>query len=313
MVPQRDGRCLPYKQAYIDIVAQRYPEIRDIEIPDTVSDTITLSTMHGCPPDEIEAIVLYLLEDRGIHTSVKCNPTLLGADRVRKIINEELGFTDIPVPDLAFGHDLRYIDAVPMFHNLRRVARTKDLVFGLKLTNTLEVENHRPLFDRDETMYMSGRSLHPVTTNLALRLSEEFKGDLLLSFAGGADAFNVADLLRSGMATITVCSDLLKTGGYLRMPQYIEELNTALDAAAATDLTDFIAKTAVAQANMDEFAPLLAYSALTESGVAVDADEAAVAGRSPPVGGQRRSPHATIEAWAIEQGTTRNRPQPCSI
>jgi NADPH-dependent glutamate synthase beta subunit-like oxidoreductase len=291
-----------YKQAYVDIVARRYPEIRDIAIPDTVSDTITLSTMHGCPPDEIEAIVLYLLEDRGIHTSVKCNPTLLGADRVRKIINRDLGFTDIPVPDEAFGHDLRYVDAVPMFHNLRRVARAKDLTFGLKLSNTLEVENHRPLFDRDETMYMSGRSLHPVTTNLALRLSEEFKGDLLLSFAGGADAFNVADLLRSGMATITVCSDLLKTGGYLRMPQYIEELNKALDAAEAKDLPDFIARTAVAQPNMDEFAPLLAYSALTESGVAVDSDQAALLGERLHFEDGGRSPFATTAAWAAEHG-----------
>ena len=102
-----------YKQQYIDIVARRYPEVADITIPDTVSDTITLSTMHGCPPDEIEQIVLYLLNERKIHTSVKCNPTLLGADRVRGIINDDLGFTDIPVPDEAFGHDLKYVDAVP--------------------------------------------------------------------------------------------------------------------------------------------------------------------------------------------------------
>ena len=289
-----------YKPAYVDIVAERYPEIRDIAIPDTVSDTITLSTMHGCPPDEIEAIVLYLLEERRIHTSVKCNPTLLGADRVRQIINRELGFSDIPVPDEAFGHDLRYVDAVPMFHNLRRVARARDLTFGLKLSNTLEVENHRPVFDRDETMYMSGRSLHPVTTNLALRLAEEFKGDLLLSFAGGADAFNVSDLLRSGLATITVCSDLLKTGGYLRLPQYIEELNKALDGAGATDLPDFIARTAVTQSNMDEFGPLLAYSALTESGVAIDAEQATALGERLRNNG--RSPRDTAAVWAAEQG-----------
>ncbi len=43
-----------YLPAYIDIVARRYPEVRDIEIPAQISDTITLSTMHGCPPDEIE-------------------------------------------------------------------------------------------------------------------------------------------------------------------------------------------------------------------------------------------------------------------
>ena len=101
--------------------------MRDVEIPACVSDTITLSTMHGCPPDEIEQISLYLLEERQLHTSVKCNPTLLGPDRVRGIINDDLGFADVPVPDEAFGHDLKYVDAVPMFHNLRRVAAAEGL------------------------------------------------------------------------------------------------------------------------------------------------------------------------------------------
>ncbi len=290
-----------YKQVYVDIVADRYPEIRDIEIPDTVSDTITLSTMHGCPPEEIEAIVLYLLEERGIHTSVKCNPTLLGADRVRGIVNDDLGFTDIPVPDEAFGHDLEYVDAVPMFHNLRRVARAQGVTFGLKLTNTLEVENHRPLFDRDEMMYMSGRSLHAVTTNLALRISEEFKGDLLLSFAGGADAFNVADLMRSGMTSITVCSDLLKTGGYLRMPQYIEELNRAMDAVGAESLDEFIARSAVLQDTMSEFASMLTYAALTESGLVLDGDQAA--SLADRIGARNGQPVLdAVRSWAAEHG-----------
>jgi NADPH-dependent glutamate synthase beta subunit-like oxidoreductase len=291
-----------YKQAYVDIVAEHYPEIGDLDIPDTVSDTITLSTMHGCPPDEIEAIVLYLLNERKIHTSVKCNPTLLGAERVRKIVNDDLGYTDIPVPDEAFGHDLMYVDAVPMFHNLRRVARANDLVFGLKLTNTLEVENHRPVFDRDDMMYLSGRALHAVTTNLALRLSEEFKGDLLISFAGGADAFNVADLLRSGMKTITVCSDLLKTGGYLRLPQYIEQLNKAMDEAGADSLTDFIANTAVIQENMTDFVPLLSYAALTESGLDVSAGEAASLSEALRYSTDGASPLDVIAMWAVEHG-----------
>jgi putative selenate reductase len=228
-----------YIEPFIDIVAERYPEIRDIDIPSQISNTMTLSTMHGCPPEEIEQISAYLLADRGLNTSVKCNPTLLGAEQVRGIINDELGFTDVVIPDEAFGHDLKYVDAIPMFHNLKSIAADKGLTFGLKLSNTLEVENHRMEFPDDDMMYMSGRALHAVTSNLALKLSEEFDGDMLLSFAGGADAFNVSDLLRSGMTTITVCSDLLKTGGYLRLPQYIEELNLHLDKASASSLADF--------------------------------------------------------------------------
>jgi len=40
------------KQAMIDEIRDLYPAIDDIEIPDKISDNITLSTMHGCPPDE---------------------------------------------------------------------------------------------------------------------------------------------------------------------------------------------------------------------------------------------------------------------
>ncbi|MFW2338763.1 MAG: NAD(P)-binding protein, partial [Acidimicrobiia bacterium] len=291
-----------YLPAFVDIVAARYPAIRNIEIPAEISNTITLSTMHGCPPDEIERITEYLLDERKLHTSVKCNPTLLGADRVRGIVNEDLGFDDVPVPDEAFGHDLRYDDAVPMFHNLRRVAASNGLTFGLKLSNTLEVNNWRTVFDGDDMMYLSGRPLHAVTTNLASRISEDFRGDLLLSFAGGADAFNVADLLKSGMKTVTVCSDLLKSGGYLRMVQYLEHLEKAMDDVGAVDLPDFIARAAVRDANFDEFAPLLRYSSLTDTGLDLDLDTClglADALRSESVD---RSVTEVINAWASEAG-----------
>jgi len=233
-----------YLPGYIDIVAEHYPEIRDIEVPSRLSDSITLSTMHGCPPDEIERICTYLLEDRHLNTSVKLNPTLLGADPVREIVNIDLGFDDIPIPDEAFGHDLMYVDAVPMLHNLHRLAGEVGVTFGVKLTNTLEVNNWRDSFADDDMMYLSGRSLFPVTVNLASKIREDFGDKLLMSFAGGADCFNVADLLRSGMASVTVCSDLLKTGGYLRMLQYTENLTTEMGNVGASDLRDYTIKTA---------------------------------------------------------------------
>ena len=178
--------------AYVDVVARRFPAVREVAIPARISDSVTLSTMHGCPPDEIERISQYLIEERGLHTTVKCNPTLLGAERVRGIVNEELGYRDVPIPDEAFGHDLRWEDAVPMFERLRAAAAGRGVAFGLKLSNTLEVRNWRGVFDRDPTMYLSGRALHAVTVNLAARIGDAFEGSMPLSFAGGADAFNAA-------------------------------------------------------------------------------------------------------------------------
>ena len=56
--------CSAEKQAMIDEIRDLYPAVDDIEIPDRISDNITLSTMHGCPPDEIEKIGKYLLEKK---------------------------------------------------------------------------------------------------------------------------------------------------------------------------------------------------------------------------------------------------------
>ena len=236
---QQMSDCSAYKQPLLDEVARFYPAIRQIQIPDRISDNVTLSTMHGCPPAEIERICAYLLQDKGLHTYVKCNPTLLGPERVREILNENLGFHDVVVPDSAFAHDLKYEAAVPMLHSLKRLAKELDLHFGVKLSNTLEVENFRRVFDSSEKMmYLSGRPLHAITVNLARELMEEFEGELPMSFSAGADCFNSVDLLAGGMQTITVCSDLLKTGGYMRLLQYID-LTRAFFQEEGVSLADF--------------------------------------------------------------------------
>jgi putative selenate reductase len=234
-----------YKPALIDQVARVYPEVRDLHIPNCLSDNVTLSTMHGCPPDEIESISTYLLRERRLHTLVKCNPTLLGPERVREILNDDLQYTDVVVPDEAFEHDLKYPDAVKMLSNLQTVAKECGLVFGVKLSNTLEVENSRSVFDQAEKMmYLSGRPLHAITVNLAHELAEEFDGDLSMSFSAGANCFNAPHLLAAGMQTITVCSDLLKTGGYLRLLQYLETVDDAFKKTGSSSIDAFILKSA---------------------------------------------------------------------
>jgi putative selenate reductase len=256
------GDAAAYLGGYVDVVARHFPAVREVEIPDRLSDNVTLSTMHGCPPGEIERIATYLLEDRGLHTAVKCNPTLLGAERVRGILHGDLGYRDVVVPDSAFGHDLRWEDAAPMFRRLREAAAGRDRHFGLKLSNTLEVENWRTVFPNDPMMYLSGRPLHALTANLALLLAEEYAGGMPLSFAGGADCFNTPRLLACGLHPVTVCSDLLRSGGYLRLLQYLEVAGAALEEAGAADLDDFARRTAgLADTAGAQLANLRAYAA----------------------------------------------------
>jgi putative selenate reductase len=233
-----------YLPGHVEVVARHFPEVGEVPIPADLSDNVTLSTMHGCPPGEIERIAGYLLTERGLHTAVKCNPTLLGPEKVRGIINGDLGYGDVVVPDAAFGHDLKWEDAAPMFRRLQEAAAARGLHFGLKLSNTLEVENWRTVFPGDSMMYLSGRPLHALTANLALLLAEEFRGGMPLSFAGGADCFNAPELLACGLRPVTVCSDLLKSGGYLRLLQYLEEAEAAMATVGAADLDDFARRVA---------------------------------------------------------------------
>ena len=226
---------------YIAVVGDFYPEIQTINIPSCLSNNITLSTMHGCPPEEIGKIAAYLIEERGYNTNIKLNPTLLGDAELRDILNSKLGYKDITVPDIAFGHDLKYKDAVPMLKMLQVKADNKGVTFGVKLSNTLEVENSRNVFKESEKMmYMSGRPLHAITVNLAEKLSEEFDGKLLMSFAGGADCFNVAELIKCGMKTITVSSDILRPGSYTRILQYIKNLRNSMQDCNSSSIDEYI-------------------------------------------------------------------------
>ncbi len=225
----------------MEIVAASYPELAEVEVPSRVTNSVTLSTMHGCPPDEIEGIVEFLLTERKLHTFVKLNPTLLGKDEVIRILHDDLGFREIEVPDSAFEHDLAYERAVALIRRLKDVAQRQGLIFGVKLSNTLAVRNHKGTLPGEE-MYLSGRALYPITMNLFLKLEREFDGELLVSYAGGADALNVADILASGALPVTAASDLLKPGGYARFGQYLETIERAMREAGAKDLASFSAR-----------------------------------------------------------------------
>ena len=230
----------PALEAAAAEVAHVYPPARDLDIPRTVSELVTLSTMHGCPPAEIERIALHLLVDLGLHTWVKVNPTLLGPERVRGLLNDTLGY-DITVPDEAFAHDPAFEDAMAMVRRVAAAVAGRPPRFGLKLSNTLEVVNHRDVFPATETtMYLSGKALHPITLTLAHRVTEELAGEIPLSFCGGVDALSFPDVVADGLAPVTVCTDLLKPGGFARLQQYLRNLEGALDRVGAESLAEYV-------------------------------------------------------------------------
>ncbi len=222
----------------LERLARAAPDLGCADPSAALADSVTVSTMHGCPPEEIGGIARHLMETWGLHTSIKLNPTLLGPATVREILNRRLGYREIEVPNAAFEHDLRFEQAVALIDDLRVVADRCGVQLGLKLANTLEVAN-RGVFDPAlESMYLSGRPLHALVVVLAHRLTEALDGRVAVSFCGGADAFNVAGLVAAGLHPVTVCSDLLRPPGYLRLSQYLEEIGLAMDRVDANGLDD---------------------------------------------------------------------------
>ena len=233
--------CKAYLLEHADWFA--YVTKEEIEqISPEICNSVTLSTLHGCPPQEIERIAMYLLTEKGFHTFVKCNPTLLGYEFARKTM-DDMGYDYIQFGDFHFKDDLQYEDAVPMLKRLMNTAKEKNLEFGVKITNTFPVDvkqNELP----SEEMYMSGKSLYPLSISLAAKLAKEFDGRLRISYSGGADYYNIEKIVDAGIWPVTVATTLLKPGGYQRLTQMAELLdkeNTPferVDAKAAGKLAE---------------------------------------------------------------------------
>ena len=195
----------------------------DIEaIPSNVCNSATISTLHGCPPQEIESIANYLLTEKHLNTFVKCNPTLLGYDFARKTM-DEMGYDYMVFGDFHFRDDLQYEDAVPMLTRLMKLSEGLGLEFGVKITNTFPVDVTRNELPSEE-MYMSGKALFPLSISLAAKLSAEFAGKLRISYSGGADYYNIDKIVGCGIWPVTMATTLLKTGGYQRFTQVADKV-----------------------------------------------------------------------------------------
>jgi putative selenate reductase len=206
------------------------------EIPNRIAESVTLSTMHGCPPDEIESIATYLMQEKKLHTFVKLNPTLLGHREVREILNN-LGYAYIGLQESTFSHDLQYGDALHMLERLVKVGASCGRIFGVKLSNTLGTMNTDELLPGDDK-YMSGRALFPLTITLAARLSHHFHGNLPISFSGGVSQLNISHIFETGIRPITFVTDLLKPGGYLRMTEMARTIEPLIGKRVGSDVID---------------------------------------------------------------------------
>ncbi len=252
----------------LDALPPKFAQFKRLEIEPEISNSVTLSTFHGCPGDEIEAIVEHLIRAHGFHVIVKMNPTILGYDFVEQTLRRDLGYTHIELDRKAFEHDVQFDQAVAMMKRLETFAARHGCNVGAKFTNTLVVKNNQKVF-KDEVMYLSGAPLHVLAMHAMHRFRTEMGPHFHISFSAGITKHNFVDAVLCNMKPVTTCTDLLKEGGYTRLFAYLQRLQQAMEKAGVQSLDAFITATAgeddVARAgvaNAERIVPALVHSRL---------------------------------------------------
>ncbi len=222
-------------------IPQEYSFLRDIEFPLFITNSVTLSTFHGCPSTQIEHITEHLISEYGLDVVIKLNPTLLGRDQIDYYVHDVMGYHTIHIPNSAYNGELTWEESIDLVRSLSRYANAADLSFGIKLSNTLVVTHDGEYLPINESQkFLSGKPLHILAMRLVKQFRDVFGTDLPISFSAGIDKYNFKDAVALGLIPITVCTDLLQPGGYTRLPAFFKLLIKQMDAFGVSNISSLI-------------------------------------------------------------------------
>ena len=224
-------------------IPSAYAEARDLSYPTMISGSVTLSTFHGCPAEEIERICEFLIGDYDFDVIVKMNPPMLGRERLEHVLHDVLGYDELRVNPTAYTSGLTFEEAVQLCARLTAFADQRGRRLGFKFSNTLEVLNHREFFTPEsEIMYLSGQPLHVITMTLTDEFRRAVGPDVPISFSAGIDQHNFPIAVACGFVPITISTDLLRPGGYGRLQKYLKNLAGEMSAVGAENVEQFVLK-----------------------------------------------------------------------
>jgi len=222
-------------------IPRQFTAARQLDYPASLSQSVTLSTFHGCPANEIERICEFFIAEKDLDVIVKMNPPMLGPERLEHLLYDVLGYTELKVPPHAFTSGLQFGEAVQLVDRLSRLAQSRGRHFGCKFSNTLEVVNHRQFFPSGNAVqYLSGQPLHVITMTLADLFRWAVGPRVHFSFSAGIDRHNFPLAVACGFVPVTVCTDLLRPGGYGRLSGQLRSLGNAMNALGAGNVNDYI-------------------------------------------------------------------------
>jgi putative selenate reductase len=233
-------------RTHVDALRKQIPDefrrFRDLRFTTALSDQITLSTFHGCPAGEIEGIVRFLLTELSVHVTVKLNPTLLGKRAVDGLLHDVMGYQEIETRAEDFDKDLQWDQALEITDRLSELARSLGRTLRVKFSNTLVVRNHRDFFPKSEAVqYLSGQPLHVITLNLVEKYRRA-RPEAPISFSAGIDNQNFPECVALGFTPVTTCTDLLRPGGFGRLPKYLTNLEERMRSLGVRTIGDYVVK-----------------------------------------------------------------------
>jgi putative selenate reductase len=271
------------------------------DVPARIAGTVTLSSFHGCPPEQIEHIVEHLFARHALDVVVKLNPTLLGYEQVDAVLHGPLGWRHVELDRAAFERDLQWDAALELLARLRTTAERHGRTLGVKLTNTLVVRNTRGRL-AGEAVYLSGPPLHPIAITLAERLACATGGVLPMALSAGVQAENFAEAVACGFAPVTTCTDLLRPTGYRRLPRYLKALEAELERTGVRSVDGYVSARARerGEAGTDAGAAALGNLSAYAASVRSDARYGAAAHAVPAV---VREPLALVDCESCNQCT----------
>jgi len=172
---------------------------------------------------------------------VKMNPPMLGKERLEHLLHDVLGYTELTVNPAAYTSGLLFDESLALCHRLTAFAHQHGKKFGAKFSNTLEVLNHKNFFTQDnKVQYLSGQPLHVITMTLTDIWRQAVGAEIPISFSAGIDRQNFPLAAACGFVPITTCSDLLKPGGYARLPAYLETLSKEMSKVGAQTIDQYV-------------------------------------------------------------------------
>ena len=182
-----------------DQLPHRLRALRDLDYPTKLSRSITLSTFHGCPADEIERICEFLLTEIGVDVIVKMNPpdAWQRAARASALRRDGLHRNHGQSPRLYERADVRPVDCdVQSFE--RTWPRREGWDWGEVLQYPGGDQSSRLFYADKRVMYLSGLPLHVITLTLANEFRQHVGPQMPISFSAGIDRKNVASTVACG-------------------------------------------------------------------------------------------------------------------